>query len=423
MNRHDPRIRQTINRFTDTLESANLNTQASLWSFSESYVQPCLHSLSACLESACYPCLGAPRDRRRRQRQRHAALRGRPEFVFDFYNDEWEDDAGETRGLLGSWGADEWDQLLAGSGPSPRGSAGSGGGGPPRRPAPMSYGARTRRKSTGAKAAELDPAVVPSSSMFGFLERLPWRIGGRGRRYHPSAAGLQEHPGRRETDASPEAEALLSDDGDAADADEEEQRAAAAGRRGPTRPRGATHGSATTSNSLSSRGDLFPSEDEDDAVPLDDEFAVALERRSTTDEAGSGKASSRARRSTTSRTTTSSSRARRKRRRDSARSRETASEAGSRDKEGGGGDGGPRTSDVESAKMALEEGLPTMEDLKREEAAVREEEEGEVERKRTEARRVAMERGLSSEGRDERPPTSPPTSPPPIDGGLGKDAS
>ena len=410
MNRHDPRIRQTLNRLTDTLESANLNTQASLWSFSEAYVQPCLHSISACLESACYPCLGAPRDRRRRQRQRHATLRGRPEFVFDFYNDEWEDDAGETRGLLGTWGADEWDRVLAGSGPGGGGSAGGSGGAPPRRPAPMSYGARTRRKSTGAKAAEMDPAVVPSSSMFGFLERLPWRIGGRGRRYKPSAAGLQEHPGRRETDASPEAEALLS-----GDEEEEEDLAAEAALRGKTRNRSATNGSTTTTNSLSSRGDLFPSEDEDDAVPLDDEFAVALERRSASDETGSGK--SRARRSTMSRTTTSSSRAKRKRRRESARSRETASEVGSGDK-----GSGHRASDAESARAALEEGLPTMEDLKREEEAVRREEEGEVERKRREATRVAMKRGLSSEGREEGSPTSPPKSPPPIDGGPGKDA-
>lgn len=39
--------------------------------------------------------------------------------------------------------------------------------------------------------------------------------------------------------------------------------------------------SGRTLDSLSSRGDLFPSDEEDDAIPLDDEFAMVLERRTT----------------------------------------------------------------------------------------------------------------------------------------------
>ena len=376
MNRHDPRIRQTINRFTDTLETANLNTQASLWTFSEAYVQPCLKSVSSCLEASCYPCIGAQRERIR-ARQRHLnrnGARGRPELVFDFYNDEWDEEETERTGLLGSWGTDELDRLLAGSGSDQ-----------PRRHGPMNYGTRgvkTRRKSIGTKGGEMDPTIVPGSSMFGFLERLPWKIGGRGVRYKPSAADLQENPGRKGAEAiieEEEGEPLLDDSDNGPETDMYQSR--------HQRKRSGTVGSRSTSNSYSSRGDLFPSEDEDDAVPLDDEFAMTLARRNTDDRA-SGK--SRGKRNVSSRTTSSSKETRsiRSTRSKSTRGKKTPlSPASSR-----------HLSDADATAQILdEEDLPTMEDLKREEARVREEDEAEVERKRREARQVAVRRGLATE--------------------------
>ena len=134
--------------------------------------------------------------------------------------------------------------------------------------------------------------------MFGFLESLPWKIGGRGSgRYRPSVADLQEGVGRKAVEGAEargeggaEAEPLLggveAEGADAADAllgAEEAQ--------GKGRGRSGTVESRSTTNSLSSRGDLFPSDDEADAVPLDDEFAMALERRTTaaSDELSSGK--------------------------------------------------------------------------------------------------------------------------------------
>ena len=361
MNRRDPRIRQTINRLTDTLESANLNTQASIWTFSESYLQPCLKSVSSCFESACYPCVGARRDRLR-ARQRHlsrAGQRGRPELVFDFYNDDWDEEEDEGTGLLGGWGADELDRLLAGSSSEQ-----------PRHHGHMNYGSRARRRSTVTKAGEVDPTIMPGYSMFGFLERLPWKIGNRVMRYKPSAADLQDNPGRKEPEST-EGEALLDDvDEDAEDMIAHKHQ----------RKRSNTSNSRSTTNSLSSRGDLFPSEDEDDAVALDDEFAMALGRRTvTSDEVSSRK--SKVKRPSLSRTTSDSKDTR------SPRSQRSQRRQASRTSLAG--------RETEEASAALEAGLPSMEDLAREEQEVRDQEKAEVERKRAEARQVAVSRGFS----------------------------
>ena len=293
--------------------------------------------------------------------------RGQPELVFDFYNDEWDDlEDGEGAGLLGGWGNDDLDRLLAGSGGGVDGGRRQGG--------VMGYGARGgRRKSVGAlgKGGEGDPTIVPNSSMFGFLEHLPWKIGGRGVRYRPSAADLQDRPQRK---AVVEAEPLIEG------SDEEEAI------RRHQRKRSDTQGSKSTNNSLSSRGDLFPSEDEDDAVPLDDEFAMVLERRNTgtqSDEAGSGR--TRGKRVSGSRASTKTASSRETKR---TRSRE-------------------RRSSVSSGKGAsmdttIYNGLPSMEDLEREEQRVRLEEEQENEKKRQEAHRLAVKRGLvtNEEGDD-----------------------
>ncbi|CAK7202371.1 hypothetical protein SEUCBS139899_005094 [Sporothrix eucalyptigena] len=206
----------------------------------------------------------------------------------------------------------------------------------PRRGRGMSYSTRAMwRKPQGE-----DPTIIPSTAPLGFLSRLPWKVGGT-LRYKPSAANLREHPnsggssggvggsslqnsmgGRRMGGGADmmrtrdENEPLLGG-GDGDDYDyggqdgsrlvswQSELAAADASRHygtamssvptagistigagsmpnkdgiPTTRKRSGTTGSGETSDSFRSRGDLFPSDEEDDedAVPLDDEFAVAL---------------------------------------------------------------------------------------------------------------------------------------------------
>jgi hypothetical protein len=324
MNRRDPRIRQTLDQFQTNVETVNLRVQASLYDFLQYYINPCLQSVSNCLDNTCEPCLGS---RRARTRQRHMSRSTRPEHMFDFYNDLWDEEYGEDEeateqtGLLSGWGAPELDRILAGSGAS--------GSEQPRRHASMNYGSRgppsaglghsRGRSGTIPKGGELNPNEVPASSMFGFLESLPWKIGRRGLRYKPSAANLQENPHRKASQGN----SLDDIEGDADENDDDEApplklhhrrgiSAVIAGRGeasgsngGPSRPRPTRHHSdqsqatppptrnghgrkrsstsvsQATHTSLSSRGDLFPSDDEADAVPLDDEFATALERRTT----------------------------------------------------------------------------------------------------------------------------------------------
>lgn len=264
MRRTDPRIRQTLNQITHNLESANIATQASLFSFSETYVSPCLASFRSCLEASCHPCFAARDDLHQRKPHHRNARRARDQFAFEFY-DDWNEEAGE-------WGNDELDRLLARSDDHQPGRHGT-----------MSYGSRIiRRKSLGIpKDGNSDPTVVPSSSIFGFLERLPWKFGRRGRRYRPSAADLDENVGRGATRS--EGDRLL--DETASDVVDQGGGGGKGGGRGGKgragRNRSATTGSQSTNNSYSSRGDLFPSEDEADAVPIDDEFAMLLARRNT----------------------------------------------------------------------------------------------------------------------------------------------
>ncbi|MCJ1282034.1 hypothetical protein MMC26_001357 [Xylographa opegraphella] len=374
MNRRDPRIRQTLNNISSTLESANLTTQASLFSFSEAYINPCLSSITTCLEASCYPCFGAQRDverRRNRSRMGRSTQRGRPELVFDFYNDEWDDlDDGEGAGLLGGWGNDELDRLLAGSG-------GGGREDQPGRKRAMSYGSRgLKRKGVTlpGKGDEMDPTVIPNSSMFGFLERLPWKIGGRGVKYKPSAADLQEHPGRKNR---AESEALLEESEGEGTAQKQQRK-----RRGTTTSR-------STNNSLSSRGDLFPSEDEDDAVPLDDEFAMVLERRTTT--TGSDEASSRNTKG--------------KRPSASGISSKTASSRDTKNISDNPQHASIPGEQADEPAPTPETELPTLEDLRLEEERVRQQEDAEVERKREAAHKLALDRGLPTDG--SRAPTTP----------------
>ncbi|KAL1895200.1 hypothetical protein Sste5346_005345 [Sporothrix stenoceras] len=382
----DPRLRQRWNQLSHNAETVTENAAAGIWTFQQSYVNPCLASLGEAIDSCTAPCLGDREDRARRQRERaRGAHRSRAEYSFDFY-DDWYDDFNDEQGavgdqpeaerggggLFGSWRARsaDWDRLLAGSGstrnrgqhhdgadeddenageaPGDGGmSSGDGAGGSgevtdqPRRGRGMSYSTRAMRRK---HPQEDDPTVIPSTAPLGFLSRLPWKIGGT-LRYKPSAANLREHPnssasggslqqnsmgGRRlgggadMMRARDENEPLLGGGGNDDDYQDgtgtgsrrgllswqSELEAADASRqygtalssvpatrpttRGTvgdhdeyydddagtttTRKRSGTTSSGDTSNSFRSRGDLFPSDEEDDedAVPLDDEFAVAL---------------------------------------------------------------------------------------------------------------------------------------------------
>ena len=124
----------------------------------------------------------------RRHRQPRYAGRGRESAAFDFY-DDWDQDEAE-------WGNDELDRLLTGNDVQQ-----------PGRHAGMSYGygtRGTRRRSAGGRNAMADyPTLLPQSSIFGFLERLPWKIGGRGTRYRPNPANLQVNIGKRGQEAEP----------------------------------------------------------------------------------------------------------------------------------------------------------------------------------------------------------------------------
>ncbi|KAL9123968.1 MAG: hypothetical protein Q9217_006654 [Psora testacea] len=347
---NDPRIRQTLNQISSNLEAANQRTQASLFTFSEAclqpclnFLQPCLLSFQSCLEASCQPCFSA-RDDGRRHRQPRYSRRGREGAVFDFY-DDWDQEENE-------WGNDELDRLLAGNEPQQ-----------PGRQRGMSYGYGSRgdrRRSVGGKdILGDDPTVVPQSSIFGFLERLPWKIGGRAARYRPNAATLQDNVGRRGQAAEP----LMRDE-------------EGGGRSRQGRNRSWTVGSRSTTNSLSSRGDLFPSDDEDDAREIDDEFAMVLGRRTT---GGTSDDRSSKRRQTGSRTSTKT----------------TSSQATGKTKKGRRSKSASSERLDDLAEPAAVD-IPSMMDLKREEEAVQRAEETEVEMRRQAAQRLASDRGLSS---------------------------
>lgn len=370
--RRDPRWNRTIQHIGDTLEHANESTQEHLWTFTHDYVNPCFASITQCVNACTAPCFPS-RDDRRRNRGRS---RGRAELSFDFY-DDWEED--ENDGLLG-WGSDNLDRLIGG------GSSNYGAVSQPGRQRTMSYGNRnrdprfnsSRRKSAvGPHDGGPDPTIIPSSSYFGFLGRLPFKVGGKGLRYKPSAADLVEHPGQGRRSIE-EGQPLIED------SDEEAQPGGE--RKVHRRQRSHTDASGHTTDSLSSRGDIFPSEDElDDAVPLDDEFTMALERRTTgqwTDDASSG---NRSKKPSVSRGSTRT-----------ASSRNTQ-------------DSGRKSMDNAQSKLSTSvvldvEETQSLSDLKEEEERLRLEEEREIDRKRRDAQQLALQRGLVSPS-DQRSPS------------------
>jgi hypothetical protein len=244
--RHDPRIRQNLDRISTSLESAAEDARTGCFTFTKSYIEPCFSSLIDC----CTSCLPKPKvAHHHHHRNRYA--RSRSEYPFGFYEyDDWESDDDEGGGFL-AWGTDELDRLLAGS----------GSGTPAVRNERMYYGAAgdavgtgLRRKNTMSGRDSPDPTVIPGTSMFGFLSRFGVR--GKGMRYKPSAANLQEHPQR--SGAADVAFVGPSKNG--------------RGGNGNGRKRSGTGSSAgSQGDSLRSRGDLWPSEDEDDAVVIGDD--------------------------------------------------------------------------------------------------------------------------------------------------------
>lgn len=251
----NPEIRQTLNTISRNLESANEAAQERVYTFTQLVIDPCLSGIRGCLNDCTATCFPKREDRMRRRRARS---RGRSDLHFDFY-DDWDDEEDDNYGA-GSWGDDELDSLLAGRGVKSI---------QPGRQRAMSYGARNRRPAHAP--GEENPNIIPSSSYLGFLERFKWRPGARGVRYKPSAADLQEQPsatalGRDET------EPLI---------EESEDDDRVTNIRKHRRQRSDTENSRSTTNSLSSRGDLIMGDEEEDAQPLDDEFAVMLTRTNT----------------------------------------------------------------------------------------------------------------------------------------------
>jgi len=346
-NRNDPRIRRALNEFERTLESANETAQVGLFSFGQHYIRPCLGSVGRGFQTCIAPCFPTHDQRHRRKRTRS---RG-PESSFDFY-DDW---AAEDEG-----GNDEFERLLGES-------QDDGGDAQPGRHVTMSYGSTGRQRAKSAVVpydGGPDPTVIPKSSYFGFLSKLPFQSGTKkGLRYKPSAADLKQvkRGGSRRAEV---------------DIQEEEEEQDTGASRKPGRGRrntASSENSGRTVDSYSSRGDIFPSDDEEytDAVPLDDEFAMALERRSTGDDLSSGQRPRYSRNSTQSKSSLSIGR----------KSRPASTKSAN--------------SVLESRSESVPERVLTLQELAEEEQRLRTEEELDFVRRRDAARKLARERGLS----------------------------
>lgn len=402
----DPRLRQRWNQISHNAETVTENAAAGIWTFQHRYINPCLASLGDAVDPCIAPCLGDrdERARRARAREHHAGHASRAEYTFDFY-DDWDDDdellasGGGGSGILGGWGGaggggshggggagsrgEDWDRLIGGSGAARKHhhhhhhhhhSAEVTD--QPKRKRGMSYGTRGARRKTGSSGVEAgadDPTIIPSTAPLGFLGRLPWKIGGT-LRYKPSAAFLQDHPGGGPTAHPDENQPLLVDSDSDADVDVHPQVTA------QMRKRSGTGGSGDTSDSFRSRGDLFPSDGEEyeDAMEIDDEFAVALERvddrassntRSSKGKRPAGRRISRTVSATTLSTSTSKS---------SLAARRSSAEPGQ---------------NLEDSIHSIL--APSMEDLQREDEEAGRLEDQEVARKREAAAQLARERGLS----------------------------
>ncbi|KAJ4512537.1 hypothetical protein HRR83_007053 [Exophiala dermatitidis] len=356
---NNPEFRQTLHNLSHNLESANQTAQENIYTFTQQYIDPCLSGLKSCVYDCTRPCFPGREDNLRRKRGRS---RGRAEFNFDFY-EAWDDEEDLTEGAL-RWSNDELDGLLAGRGPGP---------GQPRRQRAMSYGTRGRRNPQPDPSQ--DPTVIPSSSYLGFLERFPWKIGTRKLRYKPSAADLQENPGGLRV-SDHETEPLI----------EEHEEHDTKWTKGHNRQRSDTATSRSTMNSLSSRGDLIMGDEEEDAVPLDDEFAVMLTRRMTNSGLMEDQSSGKTRTSGGKRPSAS----RRGTRTPSTKSLASPGVMSQRSLSQ------KSLAPVSPSPLRAQSEPPTMLDLRQEEEQARREEEDEIKQKREAAYHLALERGLSS---------------------------
>jgi hypothetical protein len=376
--RSDPRWNRTLQHLTSNIEHANESAQENIYSFTQRYISPCLSSLTQCVNVCTAPCFPEHNDRRR-----HRTSRGRAEASFDFY-DDWEED--ESDGLLGGWGSENLDRFLGGA--STYGTTGQ-----PGRQRAMSYGQRNRdprfnaaRRKSNTQVRDIagqDPTIIPSSNYFGFLGRLPFKIGGKGLRYKPSAADLTEHPGALRRSMAEEQPLIEDSEEDALERSEHKTH---------RRQRSDTHTSGHTTDSLSSRGDIFPSEDElDDAVPLDDEFTLVLERRTTgqwnEDSSNANRSSKKSKRPSGTRVSTRS-----------ASSQSTGKRSAA------------PALPLSTSETIEELPMPTMDELQKEEERLRIEEEEDIQRRRQEAQHLAIQRGLvSDEERELKTPPAPQT--------------
>ena len=351
----NPEFRQTLNTLSRNIESANEAAQENIYTFTQLYIDPCLSGLKISVRDCTSPCFPNRDAHLRRQRGRP---RGRPDLNFNFY-DDWDEDDDVANSLIG-WRNDELDGLLADSG--------SRNGQPGRRRA-MSYGSRQRRRATTLPTdQEQDPTVIRGSSYLGFLERLPFNLGSRMLRYKPSAANLQTNPGG----------VRLRDEDEEAISTQGTDDMRPLKKKGHGRQRSDTQTSHSTMTSISSRGDLILSEEEEDAIPIDDEFAVMLTKRITntgSEDHSSGRGSSK--RPTPSRTST---------RTFSSKSLSSL---------GKGKRSGSRKSSEPVSPIGAETIEPlTIEALQQEEDEARREQEMEVEQKREAAQRLAEDIGL-----------------------------
>ncbi|KAI8627670.1 hypothetical protein F5Y19DRAFT_161587 [Xylariaceae sp. FL1651] len=358
----DPRLRQRWNQISQTTETVTENAAAGIWSFGHTYVTPCLSSVTSALDNCTSVCLGDREDRARRARERQRT-RDRAEFSFDFY-DDWDEEFGDQDGgLLGGWRSEDWDRLVAGTGKR-KGPAAEIHEQPRTRNRGMSYGTRGSRRRASVHE---DPTIIPSTAPLGFLSRLPFKIGGT-LRYKPSAANLQEHPGSMRHVAEGERAPLLGpDDPDEFYPDDLPTQ---------TRKRSGTAGSGDTSDSFRSRGDLFPSDEEgeEDAVPLGDEFTIALDH--TDDRSSSRTKSSKGKRIADYKILRSESRTTIDSTRPSLRRSQHSS------------------SGLPSPALLS---APSLEDLQQEELQLEQEEYDVIEKKRQAAAELALHRGLSRE--------------------------
>ncbi|KAK0635308.1 hypothetical protein B0T17DRAFT_515896, partial [Bombardia bombarda] len=232
-----------------------------------------------------------------------------------------------------------------------------------------------------APTAEEDPNVIPRTAPIGFLGWLPFKVGG-------TLSVPDLHGGEEEN------EPLLGASDDEDNDYDEDGVHRKKKRSQQSRPRSNTAESGDTSSSYRSRGDLFPSDGEgdEDAVPLDDEFAVALDRVGGDDRSSNKTRSSKGKRPdrdrdrgmsrTVSRTTMSSG----------YTTHTTNTHTPDSYKE-------PLSSSTILFPTVGEEIKPatSLEDLQREEEQAEREEYEEIERRRKAASQLALQRGLSKD--------------------------